>query len=103
MAKAACKVIINGTLAALVRSIETVLTVPSIHQDRIPQEERIALIQRLADVDLASYTGDRALLPAGGVAAILVDLERYGLVSDEVWIILRRPETASDLIHRAGA
>lgn len=93
MARAACKVIINGTLAALVESIETVLTSPWIHQDKIPTEERIALIQRLADVDLASYTGDRALLPDGGVAGILVDLQNYGLVSEEVWVILRRPET----------
>lgn len=102
MAKAACKVIINGTMQALVTGIEKILTTPAIHQDLIPTDERNALIQRLADVDLAAYSGDGGLLPAGGAAGILVDLEGYGLISPEVWNVLRRPEKAAPSNKKHG-
>lgn len=90
MAGAACKVIINNGVQGLIKAIETVLTDSNIHQDRIPYEDRMVLIQKLADVDLASYS-ECVQAPTGGVAGILLQLEKYGLVTDEVWQVYRKP------------
>lgn len=89
MARAACKIIINGGVGGLIRAIEKVLTDPSIHAGKIPELDRYDLIQRLADVDLAAYGGGE--VSEGGVSGILLSLEKYGLVTDEVWQIFRKP------------
>lgn len=89
MAGAACKVVINNGLRGLIDGVEKVLLDPDIHAGRLPEPTRLDLVQRLADVDLGAYSG-RAL-PAGGIAGILLALEKHGLVTDEVWEIFRRP------------
>lgn len=91
MAGAACKVVINNGLQALTRSVERILTDPDIHMERVPEEERLLLIQRLADCDLATYSTEKHM-PDGGVAAILKRLEKWGVVTAEVWEIYRRPD-----------
>lgn len=90
MAGAACKVIINNGVQGLIKSIETILTNSDIHQERISYDDRMVLIQKLADVDLASYN-ECVQAPIGGVAGILVELEKYGIVTDEVWQVFRQP------------
>lgn len=89
MAGAACKVIINQGLRGLIEGIERVLIDPAVHQDRIPEKEREELIQRLADVDLASYSGQG--MPEGGAAGILLALEKWNVVTPEVWEVFKRP------------
>ena len=90
MAGAACKVVIDQGLAALISAIERILLDPDVHGGRIPEQDRLDLIQRLADCDLAIYSGGP--VPAGGVAGILMDLEKWGVVTPEVWEIYRKPE-----------
>lgn len=90
MAGAACKVVINQIIRAIVAAVERILLDPDVHTGRLTDAERALYIQRLADLDLATYTG--APMPRGGVAGILVELEKHGIVTDEVWQILRRPE-----------
>lgn len=89
MAGAACKVVINNGLRAMIDSAERILIDPDVHQGRIPEKERCGLIQRLADVDLATYSGKG--MPEGGAAGILVALERWGVVTAEVWEVFKRP------------
>lgn len=91
MSGAVCKVIINMLVQGLMKALETILITPAIHQDKLPNDVRMGLIQKLADLDLALYSGDKALLPGGGLAEIVKTLERHGLVTDEVWQVLRKP------------
>jgi hypothetical protein len=95
MAGAACKVVINNGVRALIESIERVLIDRDVHQDRIPFTDRMVLIQKLADVDISSLTGDVKLMPTGGVLGILVELEKYGLVTDEVWKVFTKPSVSA--------
>ena len=96
-----CKVIINMLLQALMKALETILLTPAIHRDRLPEDVRMSLIQKLADIDLASYRGDGSLLPDGGLAGIVEVLQDHGMVTDEVWEILHRPEAkAGEGPHR---
>lgn len=98
MAGAACKVVINNGVKALMGAIERILLSKEIHADRLLESVRLDLIQRLADVDIATYTGKEA--PVGGLTGILVELERYGLVTDEVWQIYCRPTEAAAKPHK---
>lgn len=91
MAAQACKIIINNLVAALMKALESILVSEHLHRGRIPERERLALIQRLADLDVATYTGNVELLHKGGLAGVVKVLEEYGLVTDEVWEILREP------------
>jgi len=91
MAGAACKVIINNGVRALIESTERILTDPTIHQDKIPYEDRMALIQKLADIDIVAMTGNVSIMPVGGVVSIVEELQNYGLVTDEVWEVFNRP------------
>lgn len=99
MAGAACKVIINMFIRALTNALEVILTNPSIHLGKIPDAARLKLIQRLADVDLSVYEGDTDLMPEGGLTGIIFELQRYGLVTDEVWQVLHRPEALGSKTH----
>lgn len=93
MAGAACKVIINMLLRALIQAVESILLNANINQGKIPEPIRLSLVQRLADIDLATYTGD--FMPSGGVRGIVREMEKYGLVTDEVWQILNNLESAT--------
>lgn len=93
MAGAACKVIINMLLRALIQSVETILLNANINQGKIPEPTRLALVQRLADIDLATYTGD--FMPSGGVRGIVREMQKYDLVTDEVWSILNNLDTVT--------
>lgn len=91
MAGAACKVVINHGLAAATVAVERILIDPNVHGGRVPEKERGELIQRLADCDLALYSGGK--MPAGGVAGIMVELEeKWGVLSPEIWEVFKRPE-----------
>lgn len=93
MAGAACKVVINNGIKALTESLERILIDPNVHQDRLPEDVRLDLIQRMADVDLSTYSG--CLMPPGGLTGVMVELERHGLVTAEVWEVYARPVTTT--------
>lgn len=94
MAGAACKVIINMFMRALISAVEMILLNPNINQGKIPEADRLMLIQRLADIDIAAYTGD--FMPSGGVRGIVRQMQKYDLVTDEVWVLLNNVESAAD-------
>lgn len=89
MAGAACKVIINQLLAALSEAIEEILLNPSIYQPKLSEDVRDDLIQRHADCDLALYGAKE--MPLGGLMGIMEVLDKHGLISADVWMILRKP------------
>lgn len=84
MAGPACKVIINNGFRALSLSLERILTEPLLNGGKIPEEERYAMIQQLADLDISTYSG-------GGNKACLVDLmtrlEKFDVLTPDVWMI----------------
>lgn len=88
MAGAACKVIINQLMAGLAGSIEKILIDPNVNMGLIPEIDRKRLIQDLANIDIQSYDGTSSGVSLVG---ILVELESYGLISPDVWTVLRRP------------
>lgn len=88
MAGAACKVIINQLMAGLAGSIEKILIDPNVNMGLIPETHRKRLIQDLANIDIQSYDGTSSGVSLVG---ILVELESYGLISPDVWAVLRRP------------
>lgn len=90
MAGPACKIVINMGIKALTEAIERILIDPDVHQERIPTTARLDLIQRLADIDLGVYAGDG--IPQGGLSGILLELEKYHVVTPEVWEIYKRPQ-----------
>lgn len=92
MAGPACKVVIDSLLGALASAIERVLLDPDVHMGRIPETDRLDLVQRLADIELAAWSGSD--MPHGGVSGLLLALEKHKVVTAEIWEILRRPELA---------
>lgn len=101
MAGAACKTIIDMIMRALINAIEVILLNPNINQGKIPEPKRLELIQRLADVDLSMYEGNTDLLPEGGLTGILFEFQRYGLVTEEIWEILRKPFIVGDKTRKS--
>lgn len=92
MAAAACKIIINNGLQALMQGLEKILLDPDIYGSfDLPELDRLELVQRLADCDLAVYTGNASLLPEKGLSGVLADLQAHGLVTDEVWTVFQKP------------
>lgn len=84
MAGIVCKAAINSLTIALMEALERILTDPDIHGDKIPESARNKMIQQMADLDLATYKG---------LSNILLTLQNdYGVVSDDVWVILNKPD-----------
>ena len=84
MAGIVCKAAINSLIIALTQALERILTDPNIHGDKIPESARRAMIQEMANIDLETYKG---------LSSILVKLQTdYGVISNDVWEILNRPE-----------
>lgn len=97
MAGAACKVIINQMTQALSSALETILTDPNINGGLIPEEDRLNMIQALANNDLVSFAGPDSVTVNRGdedasLLRIVLRLESYGLISPDVWVILPKPE-----------
>jgi len=85
MAGAACKVIINNGVGGLSRAIETVLTHPLVRDKMLSSSRCDELIQKLADVDRASYDPECCKMPEGGLRGILVELRKEKVITDEVF------------------
>lgn len=89
MARNICKIIINEGLQALTRSLEEALINPDINMGKIPDDKRRELVQRMADIDIATY--GRGEMPEGGILGIMKELEDLGLITEDVWQIYARP------------
>lgn len=95
VAGAACKVIINNGLRAVSESLETVLMSPLVRGPMISEEKCGDYIQRLADIDIAAYSGKD--LPHGGLAGIMLDLEAEGVFTAEIWQVFHKPRAHAPL------
>ena len=95
MAGVACKIIINNGMGALAQSLESALTSPLVRGEMVKAEICDALIQRMADIDLATYDPEAHEMPPGGLAGVMLELQGYGVITDEVWEVYRRPATKS--------
>lgn len=86
-----CKVIINNVMAAIVESVEKILVDENLHQGKIPYIDRMRMVDKLRDIDLAAYSGDK--IPEGGVVSIIQELEDKWMVIEvpDVWRLLRKP------------
>jgi len=94
MAKAACKIIINGGYIAASQSLEKILMHPLVRGVMIPEEYADQLIQRMADIDLAAYSGGK--VPEGGLVGIMKELEEKGVFTPEIWWIYREVDFFND-------
>lgn len=90
MAGAACKVVINQGLIALSNSLETILTNPDLSGGLIPESARREMLQNMADLDIATYTGSKSRA-ATNLQEIMKRLEEVGVLSADVWKIYAAP------------
>lgn len=88
MAGAACKIIINNGYKALMSSLEEVVMSPLVRGPMLPPEYCDVIIQKLADIDIAAYKGEK--IPHGGLFGILKELEEKGVITPEVWEIYNK-------------
>lgn len=95
MSRTVCKIIINGGVLGLSESLRQALTDPDLYAIEVPNfpplpyKIRIGLLDRLAKIDIAAYTGSK--VPEYGLGGIMVQLEDYGLISPDVWKVFVRP------------
>lgn len=85
-----CKIILNGIVQGLIKALEEVLTDGMLMLE-VDVYKRNDWLQRLANCDLAVYDGNDKLLPEGGLCQIVLEMEKAGLVTNEVWYVLRHP------------
>lgn len=93
MAGAACKVIINGGIAALTHSLERILIEPELNGGKIDDKERRRMIQSLADLDQTVYAGGTVGMC---LQEMMVRLEELGVLSADVWKIYTPPADQPD-------
>lgn len=85
-----CKIILNGIVQGLIKGLEEVLTDGMLMLE-VDVDKKNDWLQRLANSDLAVYDGNSKLLPEGGLCQIVLEMEKAGLVTNEVWYVLRHP------------
>lgn len=93
MAGAACKVIINNGVRALTTSLEQILITMPL-DGLLSEKDRKEMIQELADVDIASYSGGSGVAPSASLISIMERLQSLGILSDDVWQIYQRYQGA---------
>lgn len=91
MAGVACKIIINQLIRGLSESLERILSNPLVREGgKISAKEADILLDRLVHLDLDSADG-AGTAGSDGLLAIIADLVRRGIVTDEVWRVLKKP------------
>jgi hypothetical protein len=92
MAGPACKKILNGVMGALAKAIEDGLTDPLVRGVMLPAAECDKLIQEMANSDLQYYLGEASPVKSPrGLSGVLMALHDKGVVTDEVFEVLRHP------------
>lgn len=99
MAGQVCKIIINNLIRGLILSLEEILFNESLCEKfGMCDSDRLSYIQKMANIDLAVYSGDRDKLPEGGLCGIVREMqEKYGMITDEVWVLYNRIMTHEDM------
>lgn len=88
---APCKVIINNVTGALRSAIEEILTCESLHENKIPKERRMEILDGMRSMDEYTYSGGFLKYPAMTLRDILLEFETYKLIPPgEVWGILSK-------------
>lgn len=104
MSRTVCKIIINGGVLGLSESLRQALTDPNLYAISVPDfpplpdKIRFGLLDKLAKIDIAAYTGGE--VPVYGLGGIMVQLEDYGLISPDVWKVFLRPVIDRDVRFR---
>lgn len=95
MAGAACKIIIDDLIRSLNSSLEQVLMSPLVRDNMLSACECDKLIQRMANIDLRTYVGAEVenTMQGDGLVEILKTLQRCGVITSEVWVILNRGDS----------
>ncbi len=95
MSRTVCKIIIDNGVWGLSESLRQTFTDPDLYSIQVPNyplmsdRVRIGMLDKLAKIDLAAYTGGE--VPVYGLGGIMVQLEDYGLISPDVWKVFVRP------------
>lgn len=95
MARAACKIVINGGVRAFAESLERVLISPLVRDKMLPAETCDKLIQLMADLDIAYYSGfspDQIKTQPhlnGGLVGIAKELEKADVFTSEIWQVFQ--------------
>jgi len=87
----ACKAIIDNGVAALNETLYTVLTHPLVRDVMVPADQCDKMLHKLACVDIAAYRGLKFGEVPHTLTDILLELEKAGAVTADVWEIYRHP------------
>ena len=86
-----CKVIINQVTNALRIAIEDILSNESLHENKIPRERRMAMLDGMRSMDEFTYSGKYLKYPAMTLKEILLEFETYKVIPPgEIWGILSK-------------
>ena len=99
MAGTACKIIINNGVGGLSASLEKVLTSPYVRGVMISEAKSTSYIQRLAEIDLATYDPQANVMPEGGLCGMLEDLYADGVFTDEIWAVFQRGKAGTTSLY----
>lgn len=88
---APCKVIINNVTGSLRSSIETILTDESLHENKIPKERRMEILDGMRSMDQFAYSGTYQKYTPLTLVEILFEFEKYKLIPPgEIWGVLAK-------------
>lgn len=90
----ACKIIINEMTRALSEALERILLADYVRDRLMPAGRCDELLQMLVEAELGFYQGTPV---AAGLspAQIVAELVERGVVTEEVWRVLAKPEGAA--------
>lgn len=89
---APCKVIINNVTGALRSAIENILTNEELHENKIPKERRMQILDGMRSADEFAYSGKYLMkYPVLSLREILLEFETYKVIPPgEVWGVLSK-------------
>lgn len=88
---APCKVIINQVTGALRFAIEDILTNEALHENKIPKERRMEILDGMRSMDEYTYSGEYLKYPCMTLRDILLEFETFKIIPPgEIWGILSK-------------
>ena len=92
MARAACKIIINGLMEAMCGSLQEILTSPLVRDHMVPSSQCDDLLDELVTIELRMVNPPHLVTDnARTLNHIVADLVQAGAVTERVWEILSPP------------
>lgn len=89
--RAACKIIINEMLEAMLRALQEILTSPLVRDHMLPCDQCDTLLDELATIELRMVNPSHVTDKARTLNHIVADLVNAGVVTERVWEILSPP------------